>query len=158
VKHRKDSDFPSRLPRLQSSVMALFRRFESGQLEQATSDLTARVQRLETERDLLHARLEGEHQLRMLTAHITAAAQAAPVIGAAIERFAEAMRSPVPVGRTDGLARAEAAWRQSDGTFMPEGERAVAIEEFQPAEYERYAAAGRARAGSAPRDAMGRFI
>jgi hypothetical protein len=124
----------------------------------ATSDLSARVQRLEHEQAILRSRLEGERQLRILTAQIAAAAQVAPVVGAAIERFAEAMRAPLPRGRAGGLARAKAAWRYSDGTFMPETERTMAIEEFELAEYERYAAGGRARAASAVRNEDGKFI
>ena len=148
--------FPSRLPRLQSSVMALFRRYDSQQLVRATSDLTARVQRLETEHAALRARLEGERQLRIMTAHIVAAAQAATAIGFAIERFAEAMRSPLPPrprGRAGGLARAKSAWRYFDGTFMPESEKQTAYVE----EYERYAVGGRARANRATRNPDGTF-
>jgi hypothetical protein len=149
----KTHAFPSHLPRLQSSVMALFRRHDSEQLVRATSDLTARVQRLETEYALLRARLEGERQLRLLTAHIAAAAQAAPVIGAAIDRFAQAVRVPLPRGRAGGLSRAKTAWRYFDGTFMPESEKEAAYFEV----YERYAAGGRARARKARREADGTF-
>ena len=59
----KTEAFPKHLPRLQSSVMALFRRHDSEQLLRATSDLSARVQRLELEQAALRARLEGERQL-----------------------------------------------------------------------------------------------
>jgi|HubBroStandDraft_6_1064221.scaffolds.fasta_scaffold1158453_2 hypothetical protein len=152
----KTQAFPSRPPRLESSVMALFRRYDCEQLVRATSDLAARVQRLENEQAVLRARLEGERQLRLLTAHISAAAQMAPAIGAAIERFGEAMRAPLPVpprGRAGGLARAKSAWRYIDGTFMPESEREAAYFE----EYERYAAGGRARARSASRFTDGTF-
>jgi hypothetical protein len=41
---------------------------------------------------------------------------------------------------------------------MPEAERAAAIEELELAEYERYAAGGRARAASAVRNEDGKFI
>jgi len=150
----KTQAFPNRPPRLQSSVMALFRRYDSEQLVRATSDLTMRVQRLEVEHAALRARLEGERQLRILTAHIASAAQAAPVIGAAIERFAQAMRAPLPRGRTGGLARARTAWRYFDGTFMPESEKDATYLE----EYERYAAGGRKRAASAARHSDGTFI
>ena len=146
--------FPSRLPRLQSSVMALFRRYDSEQLVRATSDLAARVQRLETEHAALRARLEGDRQLRVFMTHIVAAAQVAPAVGAAIERFAEAMRAPLPRGRAGGLARARCAWRYFDGTFMPESEKEAAYIE----EYERYAAGGRARAESADRNPDGTFV
>jgi hypothetical protein len=133
--------------------MALFRRHDSEQSVRATSDLTARVQRLETEQAALRARLEGERQLRLFTMHIAAAAQAAPVIGAAIERFAQAMRVQLPRGHAGGLARAQTAWRYFDGTFMPESEKESAYFE----EYERHAAGGRARARSARRLSDGTF-
>jgi hypothetical protein len=155
-KIEKAQGFPSHLPRLQSSVMALFRRYDSEQLVRATSDLSARVQRLELEHAALRARLEGESQLRIVTAQIAAAAQAAPAIGAAIERFAEAMRAPLPLvprGRAGGLARAKSAWRYFDGTFRPESEKDAAYLE----EYERYAAGGRARAFRAHRHPDGTF-
>jgi hypothetical protein len=136
--------------------MRLFRRYDSEQLMRATSDLTARVQRLETEHDALRARLEGERQLRVSIAHIATAAQTALVVGAAVERFAEAMRAPLPRlprGRAGGLERAKGAWRYFDGTFMPEaGKR-----EFYLQEYERYAAGGRARARTAHRHSDGTF-
>jgi hypothetical protein len=48
--------------------------------------------------------------------------------------------------------------RYSDGTFMLEAERAAAIEEFELAEYERYAAGGRASAASAVRNEDGKFV
>lgn len=71
----------------------------------------------------------------------------------AIERFAQAMRAPLPRGRAGGLARARSAWRYFDGTFMPESEKEAAYLE----EYERYAAGGRTRAALGVRDARGRF-
>jgi hypothetical protein len=111
---------------------------------------------LEGEQATLRSRLEGERQLRILTAHIAAAAQAASVIGAAIERFAEAMRAPLPLlprGRAGGLARTRTAWRYLDGTFMPESEKEAAYLE----DYERYAAGGRARALHARRNVDGTF-
>jgi hypothetical protein len=155
-KIEKDSGFPEPSAAPTISVMALFRRHDSEQLVRATSDLAARVQRLENEQAGLRARLEGERQLRLLTAHITAAAQMAPAIGAAIERFAEALRAPLPTlrrGRAGGLARSKSAWRYIDGTFMPESEKEAVYTE----EYERYAAGGRARAESADRNADGTF-
>jgi hypothetical protein len=136
--------------------MALFRRHDNEQLVRATSDLSARVQRLEVEHAVLRARFEGERQLRILTAHVAAAAQTALAIGGAMERFAEAMRAPLPVpprGRAGGLARAKSAWRYFDGTFMPDSEKEVANVE----EYERYALGGRARAATATRHPDGTF-
>jgi hypothetical protein len=153
-KIRKTETFPSHPLRPQSSVMALFRRSDSEQLVRATSDLTARVQRLEGEQAALRARLEGERQLRIFTAHVAAAAAVAPAIGAAIERFAEAMRAPLPRGRAGGLERSKGAWRYFDGTFMRESEKETAYLE----EYERYAAGGRARAATAGRSDDGRFL
>lgn len=150
----KTEPFPRHLPRLQSSVMALFRRYDSEQLVRATSDLMARVQRLETEQAALHVRLESERQLRAFTIHVSAAAQAAPAIGAAIERFAQAMRARLPRGRAGGLSRARIAWRYFDGRFMPESEKDAAYLE----EYERYASGGRARAGTAKRAVDGTFL
>jgi hypothetical protein len=120
----------------------------------ATSDLLKRIQRLEREQAELRARLEGERQLKILAAQIVGAAQIAPVIGEAIEKFAQAMRGPLPRGRAGGLARARSAWRYFDGTFMPESEKCQAYRE----EYERYAAGGRARAAQAKRAADGTFL
>jgi hypothetical protein len=78
-------------------------------------------------------------------------------IGRAIEMFAAAMRRQLPPGVAGGRARARNAWRYSDGTFMPDGERAAAIEEFEIAEYERYATGGRARSHGARRHPDGTF-
>ena len=101
----------------------------------------------------LRARLESERQLRILAAQIVGAAQIAPIIGAAIEKFAQAMRAPLPRGRAGGLARASTAWRYFDGTFMPESEKSEAY----LADYERYASGGRARAARASRNKDGTF-
>jgi hypothetical protein len=133
-----------------------FHRHAIDQLGRATSALRARVQRLETEQAALLAHLEGERQFRFFTAHIGTAAQTAITIGAAIERFAEAMRAPLPPsprGRAGGLAWARSAWRYFDGTFMPDSEKEAA----HFAEYERYAAGGRARANAAQRNTDGTF-
>jgi hypothetical protein len=112
----------------------------------ASSDLSC-------EHASLRTRLEGERQLRILAAQIVGAAQAAPVIGNAVENFAQAMRAPIPRGRAGGLARARSAWRHFDGTFVPESAKT----EAQIAEYERYAAGGRARAALATRSTDGTF-
>jgi len=122
--------------------------------DSATSDLLERIQRLEREHTELRARLEGERQLQIFAAQIIGAAQTAPVIGEAIEKFAQAMRAPLPRGRAGGLARAQTAWRHFDGTFMRESEK----NEAWQAEYERYAAGGRARAQRAERGTDGRFM
>jgi hypothetical protein len=78
-------------------------------LDACTSDLLDRIQRIEAEQAALRAEIEGERQLRFLTAQIVAAAQATPVIGAAIEKFTQAMRVPFPRCRAGGLARARQA-------------------------------------------------
>jgi len=138
--------------------MALFRRHDSEQLVRATSDLMARVQRLENEQAVLRARLEGARQLCVSIAHITAAAQTALVVGASVERFAQAMRAPLPRGRAGGRARAKTAWRYLDGTFMPESGQLAATNEFEFEAYERHAAGGRARASNARRAEDGTFL
>ncbi len=122
--------------------------------DHATSDLLNRIQRLEREQAELRARLESEHQLRILAAQIVGAAHVAPVIGEAVEKFAQAMRAPLPRGRAGGLTRARGAWRYFDGTFMPESAKI----EAQIAEYDRYAAGGRARAARAARSSDGTFL
>lgn len=120
----------------------------------ATSDLLERIQRLEREHAELRARLEGERQLRILTAQIVGAAQAAPIIGEAVEKFAQAMRAPLPRGRTGGLARARSARRYYDGTFMPESEKEAAYFD----EYERFARGGRVRTATGSRAPDGTFF
>lgn len=134
--------------------MFLRRRHTEPSSDALTSDIMDRIQRLEREQAELRARLEGERQLRFLAAQIVGAAQVAPVIGAAVEKFAQAMRSPSPRGRAGGLARARGAWRYLDGTFMPESEKYDAYRR----EYERYAAGGQAQARSGARDGLGRFL
>jgi hypothetical protein len=76
-------------------------------LVRATSDLMARVQRLETEQLALRAQIEAGRQLLASIAHIVAAAQTALVVGASVERFAEAMRAPFRLRLEDArVARA----------------------------------------------------
>jgi hypothetical protein len=102
--------------------MALFGRYEREQLVRATSDLNARDQRLASEHAALRGRLEGERQLHILLTHVGAAAQAALAVGAAIERFAQAMRAPLPPlprGRAGGLVRARSPWRSSTALSCP---------------------------------------
>ena len=123
-------------------------------LEAITTDIVTRPQRLEREQMELRAHVEGDCQVRIFAANVACAGRAAPSIGAAIERFAKAMRAPIPRGRTGGLARARSAWRYLDGTFMPELEKYEAYIE----EYERYARGGRARAALARRAQDGRFV
>jgi hypothetical protein len=106
--------------------------------------LLERVQRLEAEQAALHARLEGDRQLRVLTAQVVGAAQ----VGDPVEKFGQAMRTQPPCGRAGGLARARTAWRY----FMPESEKEAFREE-----YERFAAGGRARATGALRNSDGTF-
>jgi hypothetical protein len=133
--------------------MWLFARNDRQALEHTTSDVLERIQRLESEHAELRSRIEADRQLRILTAQIVGAAQAAPVIGDAIEKFAQIMRMPPPRGRAGGLARARSAWRYFDGTFMAESQKTAAY----LAEYERFAAGGRARASSALRHSDGTF-
>jgi hypothetical protein len=134
--------------------MFALRRGVTDQLLRETSALLARIQRLEEDQGQLRARLEADRDLRLFIVHIAAAAQVAPAIGAAIEGFAETMRTRPPRGRAGGVARCSTAWRYSDGTFMPESKKAEAYR----AEYERYAAGGRARVASAVRAPDGTFI
>jgi hypothetical protein len=112
-----------------------------------TSDIVTRLQHLERAHGELRTTLEGDRQLPILIANLMSAGHAAPVIGAAIECFAQSMRATIPRGRLGGLVRAGHAWRYLDGIFMPESERYEARRE----EYERYAVGGRARAASALR-------
>jgi len=92
------------------------RRHIRDELVHITNDLVARIQRLEGEQAEIRAWFERERQLRVFTANLAAATQVAPAVGAAIERFAEAMRAPLRRGRVGGLARARTAWRFFDGT------------------------------------------
>ncbi len=86
------------------------------------------------------------------------AAESALAVGAALEAFARAMRARLPRGRAGGLARARSAWRYTDGTFMPEGERQTLTEQIEFENYERHAAGGRERAARAKRATDGTFI
>jgi hypothetical protein len=123
------------------------------ELRSVTSDLADRIQRLEQEHDHLRGRIEADRALTMLSASIVAAAHAAPMIGTAIEKFAQAMRARPARGRAGDVARARRASRYLDGTFMPES----AKREYYFAEYERFAIGGRARAASARRARDGTF-
>jgi hypothetical protein len=117
------------------------------------SAILPRLQRVEQE--LLDARLGRffrEFDSAIL-AYVTRGSEAACAVAAA----SCAAIAPLPRGRAGGLARARTAWRYLDGTFMPEAERAVAIEELELADYERYAAGGRARARTARRSEDGTF-
>ncbi|HYK65827.1 MAG TPA: hypothetical protein VEY94_12840 [Patescibacteria group bacterium] len=75
---------------VQSSGMSRSQSSDRRTQEAATSYLLNRSQRVEHQHAELRARLEGERQLRIFAAQIVGAAQVAPVIGEAIERFAQA--------------------------------------------------------------------
>jgi hypothetical protein len=126
-----------------------------------TSAPEQRIQRLEREHAELRSRLEGERQLRILAAQIVGAAQTAPVIGSAVEKFAQAMRAPLARGRAGGLARARQGSRLgerwSDGRFMAHENWEQIEREIAEAEYMRYAAGGFARVASAHRYPDGTF-
>jgi hypothetical protein len=135
-------------------MMLGLHRTDADELRRTTSELLERIQHLESEQSELRAKLEGDRQLRFLIANIMRAALVAPTIGAAVERFAQAMRARLRRGRAGGLARARTAWRYLDGTFMPESAKL----EGCLAEYERYAAGGRRRAATADRSSDGKFL
>lgn len=113
----------------------------------ATQPVLEHLQRLESDLLSLRQVVEGERQIRQTSA----------VVGAAIEKWAQTMRAPLPTvprGRAGGRARAKFAWRFTDGTFMSEAN----IDELLRQEYERSAAGGRARAAHALRSADGTFL
>jgi hypothetical protein len=118
----------------------MFRRLQRIQdfIDARTSDLLERIERIEAAQAALRARVEGERQLRFLAREIGKAADLAPIIGDAVEKLAQALRSPLPRGRAGGLARARTAWRHFDGTFLLEAAKA----EVYLAERERYAVGG----------------
>jgi len=127
------------------------------QLRTATGAIPERLHRLEQQHARLQGRILGNRALEIFTTSVAVAAQAAPIPGAAIEGFAQAMRAPLPSaprGGAGGIARNPQAWRYNDGTLVPESEKL----EAGRCQYERYARGGRARAASAVRDERGRFI
>ena len=125
---------------VQSSDMLFRHRDTTATIDRRTSDLLERIQRIEAQQAALRAEIVG-------------AVHGAPVIGGALEQFAQAMRAKLPRGRSGGIARARSAWRYLDGSFMPECEKDEAYRE----EYERFAAGGRARAETALRHSDGIF-
>src|SRR6516162_5333608 len=100
--------------KLQEQVQQLTR-----ELDQLRSDVTNRLQQVEEECTRIRFG-------RMATA-IGEAAQLAIRQGLpaalAIAKGLHAAVAPLPPGKAGGRARARAAWRHADGTFMPESER-----------------------------------
>jgi hypothetical protein len=140
--------------RLQFTDMLFRRGSDLKTIDARTSDVFERIQRIEAEQSALRAEIEGARQLRFRAVEIVGAAQATPVIGSAVENFAQAMRARLPRGRAGGLARSSTAWRRFDGTFMP----ASAKLEARHQEYERYASGGRAGVVNARRAVDGTFL
>lgn len=126
------------------------------------SELLERVQQLEKKHAELLARIEDEAALRRIAAEVASAANAAPILGSALEGFASAMRRPVKRGRAGGLARARQASqlreRWSDGRYMAHADWEQIEREISDAEYMRYAAGGFARATTATRAVDGTFL
>ncbi len=133
--------------------MLFRRRSDLKTTDARTGDIIERIQRLEAEQAALRAQTEGERQLRFLAVELVGAAQATPIIGSALEKFAQATRQPLTRGRTGGLARARSAWRYFERTFMPESGKVQAYRRG----YERHASGGRARAATTARNADGSF-
>jgi hypothetical protein len=123
-------------------------------LERTTSDLLERIQQLER-------RIECEAQLRRAAVAISAAAQAAPAIGAALEGFAAAMRTAQRRGRAGGVARAALAERLDerwpDGRYMSHEDWEQLEREGAQKRYLRHASGGFTRASSARRFPDGTF-
>jgi len=123
-------------------------------LSELRSTMLPRLQRVE--RELMGAKVDQLFGQLHIAIQLTV--RQGVETAEAIEKGLRAMLAPLPRGSAGGLARASIAWRYSDGTFMPESERAAAIEEFELAEYERYAAGGRKRAATARRAHDGTFL
>ncbi len=79
--------------------------------EHSTSELLERIRGLEHDQEERRSRFEADRQPRTLAAQFVGAAHVAPIFGGALEKFAQAMRAPLPRGRASGLARARSAWR-----------------------------------------------
>ena len=138
-------------------------RSHTSALQRRICELEAEIAVLRKPSDELIDRLRrtirlADTSLTRLITEVSGTADSALSIGRAVEGFASAMRARTPRGRAGGLARAQTAWRYSDGTFMPQRARAAAIEELEKQDYERYAAGGRARAMNAPRAPNGTFV
>jgi hypothetical protein len=136
--------------------------FERRRIAERFSELAERLQRLERDHAQLQARIEGHAALRVMIAQISAAARSAPILGSAVEAFATAMRRPLKLGRSGGLARARQASTLSErwpnGRFMSHGDWQSIEWKVAEDEYMRYAAGGFARAGGARRAADGTFL
>ncbi len=134
--------------------MLFRRRSDLKKMNARTSEIMERIQRLEAEHFALRAEIGGERHLRFLTAQIVGAAADASIIGSPVQKFAQAMRAPLPRGRAGGMARASSAGRYFDGTFMPPSEKREAYR----LDYERFARGGRVRATLGLRGPDGRFV
>lgn len=89
------------------------------------------------------------------------AALAALGVGQAMERFASAMRVPLPkssISRIGGRTRSATGFRNADGQFMSDPKAGGLIEQYESEQYKRHAAGGRARAACARRAIDGTFI
>lgn len=143
-------------------VFSRFLRLTTEHAHSQTSSLLSRIERLEAEHARLSAQLDAERQLLRLGSNITAAAHAAPTIGAAIESFAQGLRAPVKRGRAGGKARAAQVRaldeRYSDGRFMSHREWEEVERQVAGEEYMRYAAGGFARARMARRAPDGTYL
>jgi hypothetical protein len=133
--------------------MLLLNRQIAKHLIETTSALLERVQRLEEEQAVLRGRLEGERQLRLLTARIALRLRPSRLLGKQSKDSLRQCGHQCRVG-APADSRARSAWRYFDGTFMPESEK---IEAYR-VEYERFASGGRVRAAKALRARDGTFL
>jgi hypothetical protein len=149
---------------VKSSDMLFTREGELKSLRVTTNTPERRIQQLSAELAELRAhvpRLDDPNLVARLAACISRAQAKADreldrfllAIHSAAEAAATLSALQARRGRAGGLARARAAWRYLDGTFMPESEKWEAYRE----EYECHAAGGRARAARAERYPNGTF-
>ena len=114
------------------------------------AELSQRLQQLERE--------SLSRQLSIFLHELHAAAQCAAQQGSeaasALEAGLRASVASLARGKAGGLGRVRTAWRDCDGTFLPDSVK----REASLAEYERFAAGGRARAARAQRAPDGTFL
>src|SRR5262249_15906123 len=144
----------------------LFRkRLLASALQQLSSTLQQQAERIK-QLECLHlellARVEDGHAVSRFSAEVGSAANAALVLGAALECFAAAMRRPLGRGFAGGSARARQALllheRWPNGRYMAHTDWEDIEREAADAVYMRHAAGGFARAARAARAVDGTFL
>jgi hypothetical protein len=101
---------------IESGTVSRFGQNAAEELRRSSGELVARARGIEAAQERPNVCLEAEPRLNLFGDRIVAAAQAVSIVGATVERSAEAICAPLARGQAGGLAGAQAPRSLRNGT------------------------------------------